>query len=87
LKFLERYENEAELEDLLSLSLCLRQKTVCGTLSSIWAIKRLGKGSQILLEILAFIDPDCIQEGIFQNNPSNDPDASIPNKISAYSAT
>ena len=63
--FLDVYEDESEHQLLYELDLGPRNTTSRGNIASIWAINRLSEEAQTLLDFLALLDPDCIQERIF----------------------
>ena len=63
--FLELYQDESEHQELYELDLGHRNSTARGNIASIWAIDRLSEEARTLLDFLAMLDPDCIQERIF----------------------
>ncbi|KAF2110706.1 hypothetical protein BDV96DRAFT_667086 [Lophiotrema nucula] len=66
-EFLEWYSDETEHSELHAMSVDLSRSTARGHLASIWAIEKLPADARGLLEYLAHLDPDCIQELIFTN--------------------
>ena len=63
-EFLRMYEDQAERTELYGLEMQPRQPTARGNVATIWAIDRLSPHSRSFLNILAFLDPDGIQDCI-----------------------
>lgn len=82
-EFLDMYEDETSHAELHNLTLGPQRATARGNLASIWAIDRLSPQARTLLEYLAFLDPDCIQERIFldKNAPKFD---GLPQRLLAW---
>jgi hypothetical protein len=64
-EFLEIYDDDAEHGSLHQQEAAPRRKSARGSLASVWAFDKLPDNAKFILEILAFLDPDCIQEFIF----------------------
>ena len=63
-EFLEIYRDSEEHADLHGKELAPRRETARGSLASIWAFEQLGAGARQVLQLLVFLDPDCVQEHI-----------------------
>lgn len=64
-EFLESYEDHTEHEQLHGQEMVPRRATARGSVASIWAFDDLKPETKYVLEILTFLDPDCIQELLF----------------------
>jgi hypothetical protein len=64
-EFLETYEDHTEHEQLHRQEMVPRRATARGSVASIWAFDDLKPEAKYVLEILTFLDPDCIQEQLF----------------------
>ena len=77
-EFLEIYEEESSKRELL-----LGQDQYSHTLSTIWALDELSAPARRLLDVLALLDPDYIQESLF-NHPPKEPAIDFPSKNLQY---
>ncbi|KAM7183026.1 hypothetical protein V8F33_013854 [Rhypophila sp. PSN 637] len=71
-EFLDTYNDIEEQADLHKKNSQPLRKTARGTISTIWALEKLTPKAACLLDLLAFLDPDCIQESLLSpiQNPS-----------------
>lgn len=70
-EFLERWEDEADRKELLGFDAGAPRPEARGNSASIFAIERLEPHAKTILEICAFLDPDCIQERLFTGGTSS----------------
>jgi len=67
-QFLELYNDVEEERDVHETVLQPLRTTARGNISTVWALERLSKEARVLLEISAFLDPDCIQESVLMSH-------------------
>lgn len=63
-EFLKKYDEK--LIEMLSSNVGRRPEGYPHTIASVWALERLNKTSASLLDVLALLDPDCIQEDMLR---------------------
>lgn len=47
------------------------------TISTVWALEDLGATASCLLDLLSFLDPDQVAEGLFTSTTNSNPDPSL----------
>lgn len=67
-EFLESYNDAAEHAALFGAKFPLGHSVYPHTISSVWVLDSLKPATRILLKVIAFLDPDCIQEYILANS-------------------
>ena len=83
-EFLEIYSEEVERSDLHKMKVGTQQG-YGHTLTSVWALEKLGPGASCILSALSLLDPDCIQEELLTQNAPGDKLPDFPRSKSAYS--
>lgn len=63
-EFLGIYDEPLEEAEIHETELQPLRQTARGNISSIWAIEKLSAEARAILEVLAFLDPDRVQDGI-----------------------
>lgn len=63
-EFMESYNDHSEHSTLYQLKSPLGPQAYPHTISTVWALESLTPGAKHFLYVLAFLDPDCIQEYI-----------------------
>ncbi|KAF2116999.1 tetratricopeptide repeat domain-containing protein [Lophiotrema nucula] len=65
--FIERYDDDASRKHLHAFEHAgSRRKEARGNIASIWAVQQLDEGAMTIIQLAAILDPDCIQERIFE---------------------
>lgn len=67
-EFLEMYDEPLEEAEIHEKELQPLRQTARGNISSIWAIEKLSDHARALIEILAFLDPDRIQDTVLSRH-------------------
>ena len=78
-EFVEIFDEESSKRELL-----LGQDQYSHTLSTIWALEELNNSARRLLDVLALLDPDCIQESLLINHPPQRPANEFPSTNLQY---
>lgn len=65
-EFMKSYENDTEHSELHGLRYSTGSGVYSYTISSVWRLGDLTPKTRTLLETLAYLDPDCIEEIIFE---------------------
>ena len=66
-EFLEIYEDQSEHAQLHGMNFDLSTKNYPHTMSTVWAFERLSPSAKSLLNLIAFLDPDSIQEQLLSD--------------------
>lgn len=86
-EFLKAYDEEENHRELLGTKLNApgraRIQGYEHTLASVWALESLKHGTE-LLQVISFLDPDCIQEKIFTTAPKNIGLSGFPHTALSY---
>ena len=64
-QFLELYQDCTEHPGFHGKRFDTGVRTYPHSISTVWAFERLNSEARVLLELMSFLDPDCIQEDIF----------------------
>ncbi len=64
-EFLELYQDCAEHLEFHGKRFDSGVRTYPHSISTVWAFERLNSEARVFLELMSFLDPDCIQEDIF----------------------
>lgn len=84
-EFLDIYDEPLEEAEVHETELQPLRKTARGNISSIWAIESLSAEARAVIEILAFLDPDRIQDAILTRHVAEITEAPhFPRKKSAF---
>lgn len=67
-EFLEMYDEPLEEAEIHETELQPLRQTARGNISSIWAIEKLSDDARAVIEVLAFLDPDRIQDTILSRH-------------------
>lgn len=70
-EFLDLYDNPVEETEVLETDSRTQRETSRGNISTIWAIEKLSKEARAVIEVLAFLDPDSIQDTILPRDESH----------------
>ena len=66
-EFLESYNDATERAALFGSKFPLGHSVYPHTISSVWVLDSLKPATRIMLQVMAFLDPDCIQESVLAN--------------------
>jgi hypothetical protein len=66
-EFLESYNDATERASLFGSKFPLGHSMYPHTISSVWVLDSLKPATRILLQVMAFLDPDCMQENVLAN--------------------
>ena len=69
-EFLELYQDYTEHPDFHGKRFDSGIKTYPHSISTVWAFERLSSEARAFLELMSFLDPDCIQEDILTEAPT-----------------
>ena len=86
-EFMRSYENEREHSELHGLRYSTGGGNYSYTISSVWRLDEFDPRPRSLLRTLAFLDPDCIEEVIFEEWSTRLPTQEFFGKLGEYRAT
>lgn len=70
-EFLDMWDEPLDETEVLGSNPHPIRETARGTISTIWAIEKLSKEARSVIEIMAFLDPDYVQDTILSSNTSD----------------